>query len=100
MDTSIELTLAFLTGIVLGIIFFGGLWLTIRWAMNSKNPGIWFLLSMLSRTAIVVVGIFVITHGEIGEVLLCMAGFILTRIFLSRRLDLSTYKQNANTGGD
>ncbi|HDY85548.1 MAG TPA: hypothetical protein ENH74_07715, partial [Methylophaga sp.] len=35
----IGLLLSFLVGMALGLFFFGGLWLTIRKATTSPNPG-------------------------------------------------------------
>ena len=38
-----------LAGLVLGAIFFGGLWWTVRKGLSSQQPALWFLGSMLLR---------------------------------------------------
>lgn len=40
---------AFICGLPLGALFFGGLWWTIGRATASSLPAVWFLVSMLFR---------------------------------------------------
>ena len=50
---SVSLVLALADGLVLGAVFFGGLWWTVRKGVSSKQPALWFLGSLLLRTGIV-----------------------------------------------
>jgi len=41
-------------GMVLGALFFGGLWWTVRRGLTAANPALWFGLSALTRMALTV----------------------------------------------
>jgi len=47
------LVTALALGLVLGAVFFGGLWWTVRRGLTSSTPGLWFGLSALGRMAAV-----------------------------------------------
>jgi F1F0 ATPase subunit 2 len=80
------LTLAFalVTGVLLGAIFFGGLWWTVRKAISSKQPALWFLGSMLLRTGIVLPGFYFVWGGDWKRLLASLLGFIIARLVVSR----------------
>ena len=42
MNEPLSLVLALITGVVLGAIFFGGLWWTVRKCVSAKQPALWF----------------------------------------------------------
>lgn len=69
-----------LGGLVLGLIFYGGLWWTTRKGLATKYPGSLFLVSMLVRTAVVLAGFYLISAGQWQRILVCLAGFILARL--------------------
>jgi len=66
MNEAMTLTLAWTAGILLGAIFFGGLWWTIRKGVTAKQPALWFLGSMLLRMGIALAG-FYLSRGGIGS---------------------------------
>jgi F1F0 ATPase subunit 2 len=66
---------AIVAGFLLGVLFFGGLKLTVRKSILSKRPWLWVLLSMVLRTAISVTGFVMISDGNIIRLLFCTAGF-------------------------
>lgn len=72
-------------GVLLGLFFFGGLWWTIRKGLTSKSPALWFLGSMVVRTAVVAAGFYFVSDGSWERVLACLLGFILVRIVMVRR---------------
>lgn len=76
--------LALLTGVVLGVVFFGGLWWTVRRGVASAHPARWFVLSLLVRVAIVLGGIYLVTDGQWQRLLACMLGFWLARVVVLR----------------
>ena len=64
-----ELTLRYallvLWGMLLGTIFFGGLWMTVRQMQQSRHPAVLFLGSVVVRTTIVLalgLGVSVVSH--------------------------------------
>lgn len=83
---------ALAAGMLLGTIFFGGLWLTVVKSMSSKTPALWFMGSFLLRTGIVLTGFYYIADGNIKRILVCLLGFIIARILVKRLLPNS----NAN----
>jgi F1F0 ATPase subunit 2 len=78
------LLLALVVGSLLGTIFFGGLWWTVRKGMSSKSPALWFLGSMLLRMSIVLAGFYFIGRGDWRRILVCLLGFIIARIVVTR----------------
>jgi F1F0 ATPase subunit 2 len=78
--------LALLAGVLLGIIFFGGLWWTIQRGVSSKSPAILFSGSLLLRTATTVAGFYLISRGNWRNLLVCLFGFLLARLLLTRYL--------------
>ena len=65
-----------LGGILLGIIFFAGLYWTVQLGMKSTHPALCFLGSFLLRTTITLSGIYLLTDGQWPRLLACMLGFI------------------------
>lgn len=84
MNEAQTLILACITGSFLGTIFFGGLWFTIRRAINSPQPVIWFMGSLLLRMGITLAGFYFIADGQWQRLLACLSGFIMARIIITR----------------
>jgi F1F0 ATPase subunit 2 len=78
------LAFALLSGLFLGAIFFGGLWWTVRRALLSAAPALWFSGSSLFRTAFALVGFYVVSNGMWQRLLACLLGFVLARVVLRR----------------
>jgi len=76
--------LALLAGLVLGAVFFGGLWWTVRKGASSKHPAFWFPGSMLVRTSIVLLGFYFVGRGDWRRWAACLAGFVIARFILMR----------------
>ncbi len=66
-------------GFLLGLFFYGGLKLTLKKGLSSGYPALWFLLSFLLRTGIVVAGFYYFSGGNWKILLTCLAGFSLSR---------------------
>ena len=79
MNEIVYMILAFIVGLVLGIIFFGGLWFTVRKLVTSKIPALWFLASFFLRVSITLIGFYYISSGSWQRLLVCVAGFITAR---------------------
>ena len=73
------LALSFMTGGILGVIFFGGLWWTIRKAMTSPQPALWFFGSLMLRMSIAVAGFYFVSDGDWKRMLTCLIGFVMAR---------------------
>ena len=80
MSEPLRLLLAWLAGCVLGAVFFGGLWWTVRRAIPSKRPALWFLGSFVLRMGIAAIGFyFVVAGGHLRRLLVCLLGFLMAR---------------------
>lgn len=84
MNDTLTLVLAWLAGGGLGAIFFGGLWWTIRRGMLSAQPALWFFGSLLLRMSITVAGFYLVSNGHWQRLLLCLLGFIMARMIVTR----------------
>jgi F1F0 ATPase subunit 2 len=84
MRDPLNLLLALLLGSLLGAVFFGGLWWTIRKGVSSKVPALWFLGSILLRTTMTVVGFYLVARGDWHRLLACLLGFLLARTLATR----------------
>ena len=79
MNEIVYMILAFIVGLFLGIIFFGGLWFTVKKLVTSKIPALLFLGSFILRVSITLIGFYYISTGSWQRLLICMAGFITAR---------------------
>ena len=84
MNNFLSLALAVVAGLLLGMIFFGGLWWTVRKGVFSKSPALWFLGSMLLRMGIVLAGFYFVGRGDWKRLVTCLLGFIIARFIVMR----------------
>jgi len=84
MNDTPGLILAGAVGLILGGIFFGGLWWTVRRSVASKHPALWFLGSTLVRVGVVLTGIYFVSAGHWERMLTCLLGFIIARLIITR----------------
>jgi F1F0 ATPase subunit 2 len=89
MNSTFMLALSFFMGVVLGTFYFGGLWLTIKRLPRSTQPTLLSLGSFFVRSLVCILVFYLIIGSGIGALLLCLAGFVLTKIALIRKLSLS-----------
>ena len=96
MSEPLRLVVAFVAGLALGVVHFGGLWLTVRRLPGSRHPALLAFASFLVRTAAVVLGIYVaalVPRPGPGQwrrvalrVALCLGGVLIVRTLIVRRL--------------
>ena len=78
------LALALSAGLVLGAIFFGGLWWTVRKGASSEQPAFWFLGSLLLRMSMALAGFYLVSSGHWQRLLVCLIGFVIARLVVLR----------------
>lgn len=84
MNEILGYVLSLIAGFILGYIFFGGLWLTVRRLPEMKNPFLWTMLSLLLRLGISLTGFyFIVRGGHWLRLLVCLAGFMAVRFIMS-----------------
>ncbi len=84
MNEIINMLPSLVAGAVLGIIFFGGLWLTIKKALHSKKVALLFVVSFILRMTIVLLGLYYASQNSWQKMLVCLAGFLIARTFIIR----------------
>ena len=84
MNEALILVLAWLAGAGLGVIFFGGLWWTIRKGVSSGRPARWFFGSGLLRMSIALAGFYFVARGHWERLLVCLLGFLVARFIVAR----------------
>ena len=75
---------SFAAGVLLGILFFGGLWWTVRRGLATANPALWFGLSALGRMAIILGALYYIARSGWPSLLVCLCGLLVARVAVAR----------------
>lgn len=77
----------FATGVGLGLIYFLGLWLTIRQLAQRQYTSLWMMASLMLRLSLVLTGFYLLIDATGWQGLLAaLLGFTLVRLLLTRRL--------------
>jgi F1F0 ATPase subunit 2 len=84
MHEALSLAAAGVAGFLLGAFFFGGLWWTVGKGVRSPRPALWFLGSLLLRMGLAMAGVFFVCGGSWQRLLLCLLGFVLARLAVTR----------------
>lgn len=78
------MSVSFAVGVMLGVLFYGGLWITIRRLMSARHPIAVTLGSLFLRTAVVLAGFLFVARGRWQNAIACLVGFAIGRIAVSR----------------
>ena len=79
MNEWVTLSLALMAGLLLGAIFFGGLWWTVQKGVSAKNPALWFFGSLLLRMSIALAG-FYLFPAAIGSECWCVSSDLSSHV--------------------
>jgi len=82
-ETSLLIT-SLIAGLMLGAIFYGGLWWTVHRSVSSKTLSLWLIGSFAMRTLIAVTGFYFVSQGDWRRLLSCLFGFVAARIGVTR----------------
>ena len=80
-------------GVILGIFYFGGLWITLQHIWRTDRPKIWLGVSYLVRLLLTLTGFWLVLQKDLGAFLVAFLAFILIRIILTRALAPSKGKR-------
>lgn len=83
MNEVIRMGLVGMVGLLLGAVFFGGLWWTVRNGVSSRRSALWFLGSLILRTGIVLAGFYWVSDGRWERLIACLFGFIGARFVVT-----------------
>lgn len=81
-----DLFLAFVSGLAVGLFFFGGLWLTLCKAPRVRYPGLLSFGSFLGRMIITLLAFYFVMGAQWQRLPACMGGFLVMRMVLTRLL--------------
>jgi F1F0 ATPase subunit 2 len=84
MNEPLSLASALVMGVLLGAMFYGGLWWTVRQGVSSKRAALWFLCSLLLRMGVALAGFYFVAGGHWERLLVCLLGFVTARIAVTR----------------
>jgi F1F0 ATPase subunit 2 len=86
--------ISWVSGVLLGAIFFGGLWWTVQKVVSSKRSSIWCMAGLFLRMSVALAGFYFVAHGSWERLLLCLLGFFMVRhivTHLTRRAGKPSY---------
>jgi F1F0 ATPase subunit 2 len=75
-----------LAGILLGIIYFGGLWLTIQRMSQTDRPILLLMSSFIVRLVSVLTGFHLVSNGRLELLAVSLVTFLITRFFFINRI--------------
>lgn len=90
MNEILTMILVFVAGAALGVLFFGGLWLTVKKSIHAKIPALWILSSFLLRISITMIGFYLIGGDNWQHLLTALLGFIVARyavLYFTKKID-------------
>ncbi|HVX64299.1 MAG TPA: ATP synthase subunit I [Pirellulales bacterium] len=73
------LLLAAAAGLGLGLFYFGGLWLTVRWLPKVRSPAALIVASLIARTGVTLLGFYLVMAGHWERMAACLIGFVVIR---------------------
>jgi F1F0 ATPase subunit 2 len=97
MNETLTLTMAGAAGAMLGVVFFGGLWWTVRKGVSSIRPALWFLGSMVLRTSVTLAGFYFVAGGRWQRLVACLVGFVAARFVVMWLLRPAGENRNRTT---
>jgi F1F0 ATPase subunit 2 len=84
MSETLLLPIAWIGGMMLGTMFFGGLWWTVRKSLSARQPALWLFVSLMLRLSLALVGFYFIGQGDWKRLLFCLFGFVMARLVVTR----------------
>ena len=78
-----RLVVPLLVGVLLGAVFFGGLWWTVKRAVSARWVALWFFASLLLRTGIVLGGFYLSCGDDWQRWLAALLGFVVARVVVT-----------------
>lgn len=82
----VYLVLALLAGILFGIFYFGGLWWTVQKITGSEKAYLISVASFVVRTAVVLVGFYLLLMSGSLYLFAALAGFLIARTIITYKL--------------
>lgn len=91
---AVSLIVAFTAGCVVGLVYFGLLWWTVRRIPTARRPGLLLLGSLVGRLAAALAAFYVVMDGRWERMAACLLGFLVVRQVMIGRLRPSPVADN------
>ncbi|MBK8989111.1 MAG: ATP synthase subunit I [Chloroflexi bacterium] len=82
---SAQLVFSLLVGALIGALYFGGLWYTVRQLPTARRPALLFIGSYLLRLALLLGAVYLLAGSHWYNMLSALVGILLARTLLIRR---------------
>lgn len=76
-----------IAGLMLGVVFFGGLWWTVLKGITASRPTALFVGSWLLRMGIVLTGFYLVGGADWRRWVMVLFGFVVARWMVTRLAD-------------
>lgn len=86
MQDSFIYIVAFVAGVLTGLFYFLGLWMTLQALSKTNRPAAVLMVSFFGRSSLVVCTFFVAAGGKWHRLLPVLAGFIFSRTLITRKI--------------
>jgi F1F0 ATPase subunit 2 len=86
MAELLHLALAAAAGALLGALYLGGLWATVRRLPRASHPAALVFGSFLGRTVLAALGFALLLAGDPVRLVVALGGFLAVRVAMVRRL--------------
>ncbi len=83
---AIQLGMALVAGVALGVFHFGSLWLTLRFLPTTHYAALLVTGSLLVRMGVTLLGFYLVMGSRMERMVVCLLGFVAVRVLLARRL--------------
>ena len=89
---AVQILISLAAGMLLGAVYFGGLWWTVARLPRARHPWLLVPLSAMLRTAIVMAGMWLVgiqlaETGQLMRIAVCLAGFLISRYLITRLIN-------------
>jgi len=89
---------AALAGILFGVIYFGGLWLTIQKMGEVDRPVLLLAGSFIIRLGLVLAGFYLVSNGRLEYLAVSLVAFFLTRFYFIRKIQPAAERRAESHG--
>ncbi|HSP46599.1 MAG TPA: ATP synthase subunit I [Clostridiaceae bacterium] len=74
--------IAFLAGILLGILYFGGLYVTVNHMKRTRHPALLMMGSFIFRMAVLLFGFYLLRNGGAYHMIIALFAVILVKFVM------------------
>lgn len=98
-ELSVIFVIGLFSGSVLGLIFFGGLWFSVRRFLTHNHAALWMAISLILRSLVVTLGFYWLMNFDRMALIPSLLGFLLARKALVSRSRRHLKRSNAMSDG-